>query len=112
MKRSLPATHTTAYTLSYTTRQYGEDYEVNEDKIEDDNEDGQIFYAFCGDRYHKNAFWIYCNVCERWFHGKCVKIKAHEADKIGNYECPECVAEKKGHDYKLDPLLHELFKRY
>ncbi|KAL6878236.1 hypothetical protein ACP4OV_012406 [Aristida adscensionis] len=88
-----------------------EDFEVN-DEIEDDDEDGQIFCAFCGDRYHKNEFWIYCNVCERWSHGKCVKTKAHEADKIRNYECPECITEKKGHDYKVDPLLQDLFKRY
>ncbi|KAF8765836.1 hypothetical protein HU200_008350 [Digitaria exilis] len=87
---------------------------VQENQEEEDVLSGEDknFCASCGDRYHANAFWIGCNVCERWYHGKCVKIRASEAENIDHYECPECCSEKVGHDYDEDPKLSELFRRY
>ena len=66
----------------------------------------------CGNRYRMNAFWICCDVCDRWFHGKCVKVSAAQAEHIDKYECPECCLDKKGHDYNADPMLSVLYKRY
>ncbi|KAL6620126.1 hypothetical protein ACP70R_035265 [Stipagrostis hirtigluma subsp. patula] len=94
---------------------YGKDSKENDEAgVEDgsSSDDDETFCSFCGDRYHRNGFWICCDVCERWFHGKCVKIRAHEKEKIKHYECPECILENKGHDYKMDPLLSHWLKRY
>ncbi|PVH62493.1 hypothetical protein PAHAL_3G308000 [Panicum hallii] len=66
----------------------------------------------CGNRYHTNGFWICCDVCDRWFHGKCVKVTAAQAEHIDKYECPECCSDKKGHDYNADPMLSVLYKQY
>ncbi|XP_022680642.1 PHD finger protein ALFIN-LIKE 2 isoform X2 [Setaria italica] len=68
--------------------------------------------ASCGNHYRRNGFWICCDECDRWFHGKCVKVTAAQAEHIGHYECPECCSDKKGHDYNVDPLLSVLYKRY
>ncbi|WVZ98257.1 hypothetical protein U9M48_043722 [Paspalum notatum var. saurae] len=66
----------------------------------------------CGTHYCSNGFWICCDVCDRWFHGKCVKVTSAQADHIRRYECPECRSEKKGHAYDADPMLCALYKRY
>ncbi|RLM97688.1 PHD finger protein ALFIN-LIKE 3-like [Panicum miliaceum] len=66
----------------------------------------------CGNRYHTNGFWICWDVCDRWFHGKCVKVTAAQAEHIDKYECPECCSDKKGHDYNADPMLSVLYKQY
>ncbi|CAL4907809.1 unnamed protein product [Urochloa decumbens] len=58
--------------------------------------------ANCGDRYRRNGFWICCDECDRWFHGKCVKVTAAQAEHIKHYECPDCCSDKKGHDYDED----------
>ena len=29
----------------------------------------------CGGHYKEDEFWIACDACETWFHGKCVKVK-------------------------------------
>ncbi|XP_020206626.1 PHD finger protein ALFIN-LIKE 2-like [Cajanus cajan] len=44
----------------------------------------------CEGHYNPNEFWIGCDVCECWFHGKCVDITPEEAETIEQYECPSC----------------------
>ncbi|XP_022868109.1 PHD finger protein Alfin1-like isoform X1 [Olea europaea var. sylvestris] len=56
---------------------------------EDDDEQGAICGA-CGESYGADEFWICCDVCERWFHGKCVKITPAKAEHIKQYKCPTC----------------------
>ena len=85
--------------------------EQNEDEDEGCGTEPTIC-ASCGSGYHANGFWICCDVCDRWFHGKCVKITAAQAERIEHYECPECCSDKKGHDYNVDPMLSVLYKRY
>ncbi|CAN6347107.1 unnamed protein product [Urochloa humidicola] len=68
--------------------------------------------ANCGDCYRRNGFWICCDECDRWFHGKCVKVTAAQAEHINQYECPDCYSDKKGHAYDEDPMSSDLFKRY
>jgi len=43
---------------------------------------------------------IGCDVCNEWFHGKCIGITALEARKIKHYVCVKCA--EKGHttEYK------------
>lgn len=35
-------------------------------------------------------FYICCDKCQDWFHGKCVGILPSEADFIDEYVCPNC----------------------
>ncbi|KAF8765835.1 hypothetical protein HU200_008349 [Digitaria exilis] len=111
MMKSLQTVHATFIT-SDTYRRICHLEKMNED-IEDEDEgcgDEPTKCGACGDHYHANAFWIGCDVCDRWFHGKCVNVTSAEAEHIGQYECPECFCEKKGHDYNADPRLSALYK--
>lgn len=65
-----------------------EDDESGEEEEEDD-EQGATCGA-CGDNYGTDEFWICCDICERWFHGKCVKITPAKAEHIKQYKCPSC----------------------
>jgi len=56
---------------------------------EEEDEQGATCGA-CGDNYATDEFWICCDVCERWFHGKCVKITPAKAEHIKQYKCPSC----------------------
>ncbi|PKA49587.1 PHD finger protein ALFIN-LIKE 5 [Apostasia shenzhenica] len=68
----------------------------NEEEEEglDDNDDGEehgdTLCGACGENYAADEFWICCDVCERWFHGKCVKITPARAEHIKQYKCPSC----------------------
>ena len=35
-------------------------------------------------------FYIGCDRCQDWFHGRCVGISQAEADSIDTYVCPNC----------------------
>ncbi|KAL1833373.1 hypothetical protein DCAR_0103459 [Daucus carota subsp. sativus] len=68
--------------------------EVESDGDEDEAEAGEDEQATtcgsCGDDYAPDEFWICCDVCEKWFHGKCVKITPAKAEHIKQYKCPSC----------------------
>lgn len=40
--------------------------------------------------YDETQFYICCEQCEDWYHGKCVGIMQAEADDIDDYICPKC----------------------
>ncbi|URE44258.1 hypothetical protein MUK42_04975 [Musa troglodytarum] len=61
-----------------------EDEELNED--DEDN----YLCAACGESSVPDNFWIFCDTCEKWFHGKCVKVTPAKAEHIKNYKCPWC----------------------
>lgn len=63
------------------------------DEEEEDDEQGATCGA-CGDNYATDEFWICCDVCERWFHGKCVKITPAKAEHIKQYKCPGCSSKR------------------
>ena len=44
----------------------------DDDGVYDDG-DGDPCPA-CGGHYKQDEFWIACDACETWFHGKCVKV--------------------------------------
>ncbi|KMZ69599.1 PHD finger protein ALFIN-LIKE 4 [Zostera marina] len=46
--------------------------------------------ATCQGSYEGDDFWIYCDTCQRWFHGKCVKVTPSRAENISKYKCPSC----------------------
>ncbi|XP_010527862.1 PREDICTED: PHD finger protein ALFIN-LIKE 7-like [Tarenaya hassleriana] len=58
-----------------------------------EEEEGAICGA-CGHNYATDEFWIFCEACERWFHGNCVKVTPSMADRIDHYNCPACSSDK------------------
>lgn len=67
--------------------------ESGEEEEEEDEEQGAVCGA-CGDNYATDEFWICCDICERWFHGKCVKITPAKAEHIKQYKCPSCSSKR------------------
>ncbi|KAL3357007.1 hypothetical protein AABB24_017597 [Solanum stoloniferum] len=57
---------------------------------EDEEEHGETLCGCCDGNYNADEFWIGCDICERWFHGKCVKITPAKAEGIKQYKCPAC----------------------
>lgn len=57
---------------------------------EDEDEHGETLCGACGENYASDEFWICCDICEKWFHGKCVKITPARAEHIKQYKCPSC----------------------
>lgn len=55
-----------------------------------ESELGETLCGMCGESYGPDEFWICCDICEKWFHGKCVKITAAKAEHIKQYKCPSC----------------------
>lgn len=37
-----------------------------------------------------DRFYICCDKCQDWFHGRCVGVLQSEADSIDEYICPNC----------------------
>ncbi|PNX96453.1 PHD finger protein alfin-like 4-like [Trifolium pratense] len=63
-----------------------------DDEIDEEDEEDQGECAACGESYAKapDEFWICCDICEKWYHGKCVKITPARAEHIKQYKCPAC----------------------
>ena len=40
--------------------------------------------------YDESLFYIQCDSCQQWFHGKCVGIISKEAQLLDTYSCPSC----------------------
>ncbi|RDX71526.1 PHD finger protein ALFIN-LIKE 5 [Mucuna pruriens] len=59
-------------------------------ELEDEEEHGETLCGACGENYASDEFWICCDICEKWFHGKCVKITPARAEHIKHYKCPSC----------------------
>ncbi|URD77493.1 PHD finger protein [Musa troglodytarum] len=62
---------------------------------EDEEEHENTLCGACGDNYANDEFWICCDMCEKWFHGKCVKITPARAEHIKQYKCPSCSNNKR-----------------
>ncbi|CAG9783721.1 unnamed protein product [Diatraea saccharalis] len=53
-------------------------------------EETQELYCLCRQPYDNSQFYICCDRCQDWFHGRCVGILQTEADNIDEYICPNC----------------------
>ncbi|KAI3827146.1 hypothetical protein L1987_01216 [Smallanthus sonchifolius] len=60
----------------------------------DDEEHVDTLCGACGENYASDEFWICCDMCERWFHGTCVKITPAKAEHIKHYKCPTCSSKR------------------
>lgn len=47
-------------------------------------------YCICRTPYDESQFYIGCDRCQNWFHGRCVGILQSEAELIDEYVCPQC----------------------
>ncbi|RWS08344.1 nucleosome-remodeling factor subunit NURF301-like protein, partial [Dinothrombium tinctorium] len=48
-------------------------------------------YCLCEeDEYDENKYYVCCDLCERWFHGRCVGLLQKEAQELPEYQCPQC----------------------
>uniref|UniRef100_A0A182XP82 Bromodomain-containing protein n=1 Tax=Anopheles quadriannulatus TaxID=34691 RepID=A0A182XP82_ANOQN len=50
----------------------------------------QELYCLCRQPYDESQFYICCDKCQDWFHGRCVGILQCEANNIDEYSCPNC----------------------
>jgi len=50
----------------------------------------KIFCGSCGGKYNGDELWIGCDICEWWYHGRCVMINPAKADTLKHYKCPSC----------------------
>ncbi|XP_015954713.1 PHD finger protein ALFIN-LIKE 4 [Arachis duranensis] len=75
---------------SESVKQTKQAKEEDEGAEEDEEEHGETLCGACGELYAADEFWICCDICERWFHGKCVKITPARAEHIKQYKCPTC----------------------
>ena len=67
----------------------------DEEGEEGEEEHGDTFCGMCGGPYTGDEFWIACDICEKWYHGKCVKITPAKAEHIEQYKCPSCIGKKR-----------------
>ncbi|ESW10677.1 hypothetical protein PHAVU_009G229200 [Phaseolus vulgaris] len=74
--------------VKYVKQEMKEEEEVL-DEVEEE-EHGETLCGACGENYASDEFWICCDICEKWFHGKCVKITPARAEHIKHYKCPSC----------------------
>jgi len=66
---------------------------------EDAEEEDQAYLCgSCGESYANGEFWICCDICEKWFHGKCVRITPAKAEHIKQYKCPSCSSKRSRND--------------
>ncbi|KAI3881925.1 hypothetical protein MKW92_024411 [Papaver armeniacum] len=64
--------------------------DIEEEDDDEEDEHGDTLCGACGENYASDEFWICCDICEVWFHGKCVKITPARAEHIKQYKCPAC----------------------
>ncbi|OAY65782.1 PHD finger protein ALFIN-LIKE 8 [Ananas comosus] len=72
-----------------------EEEREGEDGEEYEEDHGSTLCGACGETYANDEFWICCDVCEKWFHGKCVRITPARAEHIKQYKCPGCSNNKR-----------------
>ena len=55
-------------------------------------EAGEALYCVCRTPYDPSFFYIGCEECQGWFHGKCVGVAAKQASSIKHFVCAACTA--------------------
>ncbi|KAH7519250.1 hypothetical protein FEM48_Zijuj08G0016100 [Ziziphus jujuba var. spinosa] len=80
----------TAESGKYSKEVTKDEDEGLDEEEEEEEEHGDTLCGACGENYASDEFWICCDICEKWFHGKCVKITPARAEHIKQYKCPSC----------------------
>uniref|UniRef100_A0A3Q2XQB1 Bromodomain PHD finger transcription factor n=1 Tax=Hippocampus comes TaxID=109280 RepID=A0A3Q2XQB1_HIPCM len=55
-----------------------------------DHKKDNKLYCICKTPYDESKFYIGCDRCQNWYHGRCVGILQSEANHIDVYVCPQC----------------------
>ncbi|XP_073004406.1 PHD finger protein ALFIN-LIKE 8-like isoform X2 [Typha latifolia] len=87
---SKPSRQSDSHTKTSKMTTLKDEEESEGEDEEDEEEHGNTLCGACGDNYANDEFWICCDLCEKWFHGKCVKITPARAEHIKQYKCPGC----------------------
>ncbi|KPP77267.1 nucleosome-remodeling factor subunit BPTF-like, partial [Scleropages formosus] len=66
-----------------------DDYICNECKQGQEGNTEEL-YCICRTPYDESQFYIGCDRCQNWYHGRCVGILQSEAAHIDEYVCPQC----------------------
>uniref|UniRef100_A0A8C9WR28 Bromodomain PHD finger transcription factor n=1 Tax=Scleropages formosus TaxID=113540 RepID=A0A8C9WR28_SCLFO len=66
-----------------------DDYICNECKRAQEGNTEEL-YCICRTPYDEAQFYIGCDRCQNWYHGRCVGILQSEANHIDEYVCPQC----------------------
>ena len=61
---------------------------LEEGSPEEDSLDNKDEYCLC--RGPEEGFMVQCDLCEDWFHGRCVNMSKDEARDRDEYLCPNC----------------------
>ncbi|OWF46473.1 nucleosome-remodeling factor subunit NURF301-like isoform X2 [Mizuhopecten yessoensis] len=62
-------------------------------------------YCLCRTPYDEAQFYIGCDRCQDWFHGRCVGVSQGEADHIDTYICPNCMRKEEADPVSQKELL-------
>lgn len=73
-------------------------------------EETQELYCLCRQPYDNSQFYICCDRCQDWFHGRCVGILQSEADNIDEYICPNCQKNNSVNFANMKELTHKDFE--
>jgi len=52
-----------------------------------------VNHCYCNQPYDKTKFYVGCDICGRWFHGKCIGISEKKSKKISTWLCDNCKGE-------------------
>lgn len=47
-------------------------------------------FCLCRQPYDESQFYICCDRCQEWLHGRCVGVLQTESESIDEYKCPNC----------------------
>ena len=61
-----------------------------ESRMSIDPEDEVELFCVCQKPYNPAFTMICCDICESWYHGKCVGLTSVQVDAIEEYVCPNC----------------------
>ncbi|KAJ3293805.1 hypothetical protein HK104_004174 [Borealophlyctis nickersoniae] len=75
------------------------DHSAAKNAIEDNMEK---LSCYCQSRY-SDEFYIQCDACDEWFHGRCVGITEDEAEGVDKWFCRGCVASHGGVEFVWKP---------
>uniref|UniRef100_A0A3B3VPT4 Bromodomain PHD finger transcription factor n=1 Tax=Poecilia latipinna TaxID=48699 RepID=A0A3B3VPT4_9TELE len=67
-----------------------EDFVCNDCKRSQEGQSNEELYCICRTPYDDTQFYIGCDRCQNWYHGRCVGILQSEANHIDVYVCPQC----------------------
>ncbi|CAG7825806.1 unnamed protein product [Allacma fusca] len=70
-------------------------------------DDSNKVYCLCRQPYDESQFYICCDTCQDWFHGRCVGVLQAESSQIDEYVCPNCDSTTPLNHANLKPLSYE-----